>query len=735
MNISELQQYKKQSLDAAAARHLGEAADLLIECMTSASLPPAMVGRAVAVRDDYRLMVDSILAGQPDAERAAIFEDLSARLHALWTMIERNVTSRDNPSLYFSTMRFERLHPEDDFASLAARFDDLNAKLAMARLAAADGAPSSQAVETMMRDSEEIAHRFFNRLWTGHPLGESAMATVKAFITNADYPLSTRSMMVSAVTLGQLEYFDDRRVIILAELYNNVELDETIRLRALCGLLLSMWTHRRRPASRALRAAYTSLELNPDWAADVRLAYMQFIRARDTKRINKKFTDEVLPEMLKMRPDIQRRLRDMDAQASVDDNPEWEELLDKSGLKDKLKELSEMQEEGSDVFMSTFASLKNFPFFHEISNWFLPFDADRSIFAGAPYNSLRGMIALIGSAPMLCDSDKYSMAIALNSLPGRQREMIAGQMQAQSDQIAELTKTEVLPAARRHENIVNKYVQDLYRFFNLFSRASEIVNPFETALNLAAVDRLRHHFDDEATLSLVAEFYFKRGYFAEALVLFERLESVTPPTASLYQKIGHCRRKAGDVDGALEALLHSELLKADSDWTLRRIAGCYAARGDWEKALDYYKRVEALKPDNRQVDNAIAGILEELGRWREAINYYYKMDFYSEGRDQRALRGIARCSLMTADTEKAASTLERIFIENVPTADDFLLAGQVEIVKGNIGVAVARFTDALRADGDIDLASALDQVSGLPVTGDIDPLTLDIIVDAVNQRK
>jgi len=45
-----------------------------------------------------------------------------------------------------------------------------------------------------------------------------------------------------------------------------------------------------------------------------------------------------------------------------EENPEWQEILDKSGISDKLQELSELQLEGADVYMSTFSMLKNFPF-------------------------------------------------------------------------------------------------------------------------------------------------------------------------------------------------------------------------------------------------------------------------------------------------------------------------------------------------------------------------------------
>lgn len=40
--------------------------------------------------------------------------------------------------------------------------------------------------------------------------------------------------------------------------------------------------------------------------------------------------------------------------------------------------MSELQLEGADVYMSTFAALKSYPFFREVQNWFYPFSKQHS---------------------------------------------------------------------------------------------------------------------------------------------------------------------------------------------------------------------------------------------------------------------------------------------------------------------------------------------------------------------
>ena len=73
--------------------------------------------------------------------------------------------------------------------------------------------------------------------------------------------------------------------------------------------------------------------------------------------------EELLPEMMKLGPSLYKKIRQEDLMNDInalEENPEWQEMLDKSGITDKLKELTDLQMEGADVFMSTFSHLKRF---------------------------------------------------------------------------------------------------------------------------------------------------------------------------------------------------------------------------------------------------------------------------------------------------------------------------------------------------------------------------------------
>ena len=51
--------------------------------------------------------------------------------------------------------------------------------------------------------------------------------------------------------------------------------------------------------------------------------------------------EELLPEMMKLGPSLYKKIRQEDLMNDInalEENPEWQEMLDKSGITDKLKE-------------------------------------------------------------------------------------------------------------------------------------------------------------------------------------------------------------------------------------------------------------------------------------------------------------------------------------------------------------------------------------------------------------
>ena len=282
-----------------------------------------------------------------------------------------------------------------------------------------------------------------------------------------------------------------------------------------------------------------------------------------------------------------------------------------------------------------------------------------------------------------------------------QRRMMLSQFDAQNLNELELRNASLgLPSGER-DNVANKYVQDLYRFFKLYRRKGDFNDPFIRPINLLQLAVLAPDLTDVDALSVVGEFYFKRGYYDDAYHVFEILGEILPPDSQLYQKMGYCRQKAKNPAKALKYYEQAELLNADSLWTMRRLAACYKLMGNPAKALEYFKRIEAKKSDDPGVALNIGHCLLELDRPEEALNYYFKADFIDE-KSTRAWRPLAWCAFISGDMAQSEEYYNKVLTDN-PSSGDYLNMGHLNLAKGDIREAINFYNLAIDANnGDVE---------------------------------
>ncbi len=178
---------------------------------------------------------------------------------------------------------------------------------------------------------------------------------------------------------------------------------------------------------------------------------LQFIRSKGTEKLQQRIREELLPEMIKISPNLKNKINLeslMEEGLSEDKNPDWEDIFkDSPGFLNKMEEFSEMQMKGDDVFMGSFSMLKSFPFFDEPVNWFMPFFPGNPEIASALDTSgegVRKLLEAIDRAPILCNSDKYSFCLSIPRLPAENLSFMTQAMQAEMDQVREITEDEEL---------------------------------------------------------------------------------------------------------------------------------------------------------------------------------------------------------------------------------------------------------------------------------------------------
>ncbi len=712
-----------------ASHRLHEALDMIDNAAVSFGAMAELRSAVSRLRESYELMTHYALQSMPDPSRNELYASLVDGVRGLVDELHRRSRLEDAPTLYFNTLRYQ-LHQRDiTVAALVGEYHRINSRLQMAMLAD----DVEKAGRELTQRSEDLEKRIFNTIWTTSPLSVDDGAVIGNIMSDPSLPRHFKQLCVSAVMMGQLEYYDERRLRLLMDAYASD--DAELSVRALCSLLIVMSVCRDRPFSPALIRRFESLCEMPGWPEDVRMALLQFIRARDTERIGRKLTDEVIPEMMKLRPELEKLGgRPIDPE-SMEENPEWAELLDKSGMADKLKELQEIQEDGGDVMMVTFSKLKTFPFFNDISNWFLPFHSSHSSITGSSDPSTRILGEILDGAPMFCNSDKYSVVHSLSQVPMAQRDMMASQFKAHSAQVAGIKLADLAESMKDRERLAGKYVQDLYRFFRLFRRKGEFIDPFSTSLNLVTIPLLSDVFDDVDTLRLVGEFYFRHLHYDDAFEIFGRLSFKIPPSADLFQKMGYCMQMKGDLPEAIRYYEQSELLNSESVWTIKRLALCHRQCGHWDDALSYYKRLAALNTDDSAIALNMGRCLMLLGRYDEALKYYYKVEFL-DGESERSSRPIVRCSIMSGDIERARRYSD-ILLSRTPTEIDYLNAGHIELLCGKLDKAVEHYALSVSSgnfDNDLFISNFETDRHLFVNKKSLDELMLGLVIDASLRR-
>lgn len=648
---------------------------------------------------------------------------------------EQELTVQNSPKLYYETLRMERKYPRSLEALLEA-YRECADKTALFYELPADKRDSDQE-RTLLMEKEKAANAVFKHIWVTFPVTANEAGTLDKLFADADATAEIKELAMAATMLSLLEHYSEHLLLSLLDLYAaNAFNDASLSMKALCCALIAMHCHRETiQHSSAISLRIANIADSERGRRDIMTVFLQFIRSRSTERISQKVRDELVPKLMKLSPEMRRKMRDgfSDDIEEMAKNPDWQEMLNESGITDKMQELSRMQAEGSDVFLSSFARLKSFPFFNDVANWFVPFTPRHSsifrVFAG---NSGSMLLSMVDRTGAFCDSDKFSFALSVATMPDQHRSMMMAQFDEQQEQVINEMAGSLPNPDKQRENIANKYVQSLYRFFNLFRSRNDFYNPFSTRLNLIDVPFVSDALSDTKSLRLIAEFYFSMQCYTDALSTFGKVLKQDSPTASDYQKTGYCHEQLKQYVLATADYEKVELLKPNDVWTLKHLALCYRAVNDTEKAIANYKRAEALQPDNVALANNIANCLLEGGRIEEALKYFFKVD-YLASKGERTMRPIAWCSFLIGNYSQSVDYYNRI-IAKQPGANDYINRGHALLCSGQVKDAVASYMDAVDKSGGSEVLKTLDDDRHYLLDAGVDKLTIALIFDKIRYK-
>ncbi len=684
MKYKELKRKYAEICSSLSARRLKPAFDLIGKLISGNGLG-IYYDEYRNLEETYQYMLKYTVEGIVDPERQKVYRKLIVSVFELADKINEALLLRFSPSVEYDKKRFFRTRAIDHLVDYLSESKETSSAKAP-------------------KEYQQKMRRLFYHIWFSDKLTAEEAEPLSKFSLDPDVPVPYKSFMVTALTLSLQRFFDPEKFNLLFTTYDSIETE--INQRALVGLLINLYKYDARlPFYPDITGRLKILNENPGFKRNLERIIIQFIRSRETEKLQQRIRDEIIPEMIKISPNLKNKINLdslMEEGLSEDKNPAWEEIFkDRPGLLNKMEEFSELQMKGSDVFLGSFAMLKSFPFFSEMDNWFMPFFPENPEIADTldvnDQTNLRLMEA-INRAPILCNSDKYSFCLSIQRIPKDNLEFMKQAMDAEMDQLKELEEDEVLlDPGRRAEVSSNQYIQDLYRFYKLFPRKGDFEDIFNWQFDfhnkLALGDILK---EDLAVLRNIGEYYFAKNHFEEAAEIFGYLLE-QEKNGELYQKIAWCHQKTGDFERALDGYLKAELYDTNQLWNLKKIALCYRNLKKPDKALEYYQAAGKTDPDSLSNHLNIGHCLLELDRFDEALKCYFKVEYLAPG-NKKVWRPIAWCSFLTGKKGQAEKYFLKL-IEDQPNRHDYMNMGHVQWSLGNRKSALEYYQRSILKEG------------------------------------
>jgi tetratricopeptide (TPR) repeat protein len=500
--------------------------------------------------------------------------------------------------------------------------------------------------------------------------------------------------------------------------------------RALSGLILNLHYYNGRILLYPeITGIISKMSSDSTFREHCRIIVLQTIRSRETEMLGKKLHDEILPKVEKLKPMIEEKLdleNILPHDKNEEKNPDWSEVFgDSEEIFKTMEELTKLQMEGADVYMSAFANMKHFDFFKDFQNWFVPFYPDHETVDEIYHDEILGpgsneLAEALYKTPFICNSDKYSLLLNLKYLPSAQKSMMLKVFRMELEGLQQLNDDELAIDPYKNFRInVTQYLQDIYRFFKLSPYKKEFEDLFLGRLDIYNSEFFRMTFKGSDAETGLADYFFSKNFYEDALDLYLRNVGEKPADSQLCEKIGYCYQEIRDFESALKYYRRAELIDRKV-WTIKKIGLCLRRLGKFDESLEYYLQASDLEPENIHSVLMIAHCYLDLKNFEEALKYYFKIE-YSEPGNLKILRPIAYCYFALGRFDDSEKYYDRLS-ESKLTAHDQINKGHLALCNGNKKEAIEFYRQSI-------IGGELTKEQFLSIFADDTPLLLSLGVN------
>lgn len=301
--------------------------------------------------------------------------------------------------------------------------------------------------------------------------------TSRSLLISPTVDSNDQQLLVSAVTLSLLNQYDIVKFRVLVNVYRRSQ-EVAVQQRALVGWALSL--------KESVREIYpeqeelvTSLLSSKTVCEELTELQMQLVYCLNAEKDTNTIQQEIMPDLIK---NNNLKIGPFSIEEREDDP--MEDILHPEASEQRMEKMEstfgrmmDMQKQGSDIYFGGFSQMKRFPFFYDISNWFVPFylqHPDIKHFVDRMKGNM--FVERLTKMGPFCNSDKYSFIIAFQQVLEHIPESLRKMMERGEATMGEVPVDELNTTAF----IRRAYLMDLYRFYRLYPSRNEFVNPFNT---------------------------------------------------------------------------------------------------------------------------------------------------------------------------------------------------------------------------------------------------------------
>jgi tetratricopeptide (TPR) repeat protein len=696
MDINKILQQHKRIGRLVSEKKIKQSLDILQDMISLSSLG-SLHDEFNDIEMTYKNMLSYTIEGIKDPERNKIYLKLVQSILELTDRVRQDILSRYSGwHTYWIKQQTEK-EQKLTGKTLVETVDDLMFKSDLDEWLKLSNEINPDPESEISLKHKHLITNIFNHLWLTDYYGEAEESLAGIIMTSGKFRWHEISLFVSAITLSAFRTWQTEKLLFLIDFYEASQ--EQVMERALSGLILNLHYYNGRILFYPeITSRITRMSREKKFKEHCRIIILQTIRSRETEKLSKKLQDEILPKVAKLKPRIEEKL-DLDNilpnEKNEDKNPDWSEMFsDSEDIFKTMEELTKLQMEGADVYMSAFSNLKHFDFFKDFQNWFIPFYPDHEVVNEIFRDEVLGpgtneLAEGLYKTPFICNSDKYSLILNLKYLPTAQKSMMLKVFRMELEGLQQLEEDENTADPYRAFRInVTQYLQDLYRFFKLSPYKQEFEDLFTGRLDIYNSEFFRMTCNACEAEAGLADYFFSKNYYSDALELFLKQLKTKPDDSQLYEKIAFCYQEEENYEEALKYYRRAELVERKS-WTLKKIGLCMRRLGRNEEALDYYLQAESLEPENLHTAILTGHCYLDLHNYEEALKYYFKVEYKDPG-NIKILRPIAYCYLALGRFDDSEKYYERLSSGKL-NAHDYINKGHLALCHGNKKEAVENY--------------------------------------------